>query len=147
MNRQALLRLSICPQIRVQRTRLDTAEGGFTGNTAPDGNATPGANAAANENAPSGPGTAVLPPVVPGTGSASRVSGKDRAQNAVNSPSIDSPFLDKTYNDGRQYRPNAMQDYFADEPVEPENPVSEEKAGYYPEGRNKMKDVFRDLKK
>jgi len=132
---------------RAAYTAEDTAEGGFTGNTAPDGNATPGANAAANENAPSGPGTAVLPPVVPGTGSASRVSGKDRAQNAVNSPSIDSPFLDKTYNDGRQYRPNAMQDYFADEPVEPENPVSEEKAGYYPEGRNKMKDVFRDLKK
>lgn len=118
-------------------------------NAAPGGTVTSDGSAAPDDNAGTGGAAASDSSGVPGTGSVSRTSGKgrDRAQNAVNSPSMDVPFLDKTYPDGRQYRPNAMQDYFADEPVEPENPVSEEKAGYYPEGRDKMKDVFRDLKK
>ena len=74
-------------------------------------------------------------------------SGSNRAQNAVNSPGVDSPFLDKTYPDGRQYRPNAMQDYFGDEPVQPQNPVDKDKAAYYPEGRARMKDAFKDTAK
>ncbi|HHH43714.1 MAG TPA: hypothetical protein ENK49_06215 [Gammaproteobacteria bacterium] len=125
----------------------ETAEG--NGNAVPGGTVTTDGSVAEGENAGAGGGTASGLSEAPGTGGVSRSSGsgRDRAQNAVNSPSMDVPFLDKTYPDGRQYRPNAMQDYFADESVEPENPVSEEKAGYYPEGRDKMKDVFRDLKK
>ncbi|GEM_PF-2808275 len=118
-------------------------------NAAPGGTLTTDGSVAAGENTGAGGAAASASSGAPGTGSVPRTSGKgrNRAQNAVNSPSMNVPFLDKTYPDGRQYRPNAMQDYFADEPVEPENPVSEEKAGYYPEGRDKMKDVFRDLKK
>lgn len=75
---------------------------------------------------------------------ASDVPAIDRAQNAVNSPGISLPNLDKNYRDGRQFHPSAIQDYYGRQNVPPKNPVDEEKASYYQDNRERMKEAIKD---
>lgn len=75
---------------------------------------------------------------------ASDVPAIERAQNAVNSPGISLPNLNKNYGDGRQFHPSAIQDYYGRQNLPPKNPVDEEKATYYQDNRERMKEAIKN---